>query len=324
MPTILIVSAITLFIVGGIFLFFVRRRASKIRMKQALDLHLLLLRFPRIARTDQDKKDFKDEINHSAQLYSILLGLNAPFALETAVHNIGEEIHFYVGVPKGMAASVSRQIEGVFKDVQVEPIEDYNIFNSTGVSAGMYVKQRYPYALPIRTYQEANTDTFSPILSGFSNVSEIGEGVALQVLVRPAPESARKHIFSMLGQLKQGATFEDIMRGAGITIRDMQKAFIGEGGVQPTAPEQPKQINEDAVKALEMKIAKPLVFANVRLIVSATNQLQADDLLSGISQGFSQFSAPFRQELRMTKPRNMQQFYGSTHSVNSTTIKWSA
>lgn len=310
MPTIFIILAIVLVVVAGVFLFFVRRRARHIRMRQALDLHLLLIRFPRLVRADGERRDFKEEINLSAQLYSILLGLKVPFALEAAVHNIGEEIHFYIGIPKDMTASASRQIEGVFKDVQVEPVDDYNIFNATGVSVGAYITQRYPYALPIRTYQEANADTFSPILSGFSKVSEIGEGVALQVLVRPAPESARKHIFSMLGQLKQGAKFEDIMRGVGITFKDVQKAVVGspEDVVDPQNPQQPKQINDDAVKALEAKIAKPLVFANVRLVASATNQMQAEDLLNGISQGFAQFTAPFRQELRIYKPRNLQRF----------------
>lgn len=308
MLTVTITIAITLFVVSGVFLFFVRRRLNKVRMQQALDLHLLLVRFPRLARADQEKTDFRNEINLSAQLYSILLGLKVPFALETAVHHIGEEIHFYVGVPKGSLDPVRRQIEGVFRDVQVEPIEDYNIFNSTGVSTGAYIKQHYPYALPVRTYQETNTDTFSPILSGFSKVSEIGEGAALQVLVRPAPESAKKTIFSILGQLKQGAKFEDIMRGAGITLKDMQKALVGESGVVQPAPEQPKQINEEAVKALETKVAKPLVFANVRIVASATNQLQADDLLNGIAHGFSQFAAPFRQELRVAKPKRLQTF----------------
>ncbi len=301
-----ILIIVSLLIVIGVALFFVKRHLGKVRIQQALDLHVLLLRFPRIARADQDKKDFKDEINHSAQLYSILLGLKVPFALETAVHNIGEEIHFYVGIPKGTIAAVSRQIEGIFRDVQVEPVEDYNIFNASGVSGGLYVKQHYPYALPMRTYQETNTDTFSPILSGFSRVSEIGEGIALQILVRPAPESSRKHIFSLLGQLKQGAKFEDVMRGLNFSIKDLKKDLAGTQ--EQITSEQPKTVNEDAVKALETKIAKPLVLANVRLIASATNQLQVDDLLSGISQGFSQFTAPFRQELRMMKPRNLQQF----------------
>ncbi|HBT75209.1 TPA: hypothetical protein DEB29_04375 [Candidatus Wolfebacteria bacterium] len=75
MPTTLIAIAVVLFIVAAIFLFFVRRRANRIRMRQAFDLHLLLIRFPRLARADEARKDFKDEINLSAQLYSILLGL---------------------------------------------------------------------------------------------------------------------------------------------------------------------------------------------------------------------------------------------------------
>ena len=305
--TTIIIIAIALLVVGGVFLFFMRQRERKMRMRQALDLHLLLLRFPRIARNEQERKDFKDEINLSAQLYSTLLGLKVPFALEVAVHHIGEEIHFYVGVPKESLDPVRRQIEGVFTDVQVEPIDDYNIFNATGASAGVYVKQRYSYALPIRTYQEANVDTFSSILSGFSKVSELGEGAALQVLIRPASESAKKSIFRMIGQLRTGEKFEDILGGGNETLVHMKKIFAGKDATQPT-PEQPRTVNEDAVKALESKIAKSLVLANVRIVTSAINPLQAEDLLNGIAQGFAQFSAPFRQELRIAKPRQLQRF----------------
>lgn len=307
MPTIIISVVVALLVVGGIFLWFIRRHTNSIRMRQALDLHLLLVRFPRIARTDREQKDFKDEINLSAQLYSTLLGLRAPFALEAAVHHIGEEIHFYIGVPKGSIDPVRRQIEGVFKDAQVEPIDDYNIFNATGVSIGVFIKQHHPYALPIRTYQEANVDTFSSILSGFSKVNEIGEGVALQILVRPAPESVKKSIFGMVSQLRRGDRLEDVLQGGSGAFTDMKKIFAGADASQDAAS-QPRLINEDAVKALESKIAKPLVFANIRIVASAINTLQVEDLLGGITHGFAQFSAPFRQELRIAKPRRLQRF----------------
>lgn len=307
MPTIIISVVVALLVVGGIFLWFIRRHTNSIRMRQALDLHLLLVRFPRIARTDREQKDFKDEINLSAQLYSTLLGLRAPFALEAAVHHIGEEIHFYIGVPKGSIDPVRRQIEGVFKDVQVEPIDDYNIFNATGVSIGVFIKQHHPYALPIRTYQEANVDTFSSILSGFSKVNEIGEGVALQILVRPAPESVKKSIFGMVSQLRRGDRLEDVLQGGSGAFTDMKKIITGADASQDAAS-QPRLVNEDAVKALESKIAKPLVFANIRIVASAINTLQVEDLLGGITHGFAQFSAPFRQELRIAKPRRLQRF----------------
>ena len=305
--TTIIIFATALLIVGGAVLFFMRHRERKIRLSQALDLHLLLLRFPRIARDDREQKDFKDEINLSAQLFSTLLGLKVPFALEVAVHHVGEEIHFYVGIPKGSLDPVRRQIEGVFKEVQVEPIDDYNIFNATGVSDGAYVKQHYSYALPIRTYQEANVDTFASILSGFSKVSELGEGAALQVLIRPAPESAKKSIFRMIGQLRHGEKFEDVLQSGSSTLAIMKKVASGKAA-EPSTPEQPRTVNEDAVKALESKIAKPLVLANVRIVTSAINPLQSNDLLSGIAHGFAQFSAPFRQELRIAKPKQLQRF----------------
>ncbi|OGM96924.1 hypothetical protein A2532_01180 [Candidatus Wolfebacteria bacterium RIFOXYD2_FULL_48_11] len=50
------------------------------------------------------------------------------------------------------------------------------------------------------------------------------------------------------------------------------------------------------------------MLANVRIVTSAINPLQSEDLLNGIASGFAQFSAPFRQELRIAKPKQLQRF----------------
>ena len=119
------------------------------------------------------------------------------------MHHIGEEIHFYVVVPKESVDFVSRQIEGLWKEAYVEMTDDYNIFNPAGINHGVYLKQKFSYALPIRTYIEANIDTFAPILSGLSRLNEISEGAAIQILAKPAPKSAKKSILNIIDQLKK-------------------------------------------------------------------------------------------------------------------------
>jgi hypothetical protein len=53
-----------------------------------------------------------------------------------------------------------------------------------------------------------------------------------------------------------------------------------------------------------MKVSKPLFEVNVRLVASAASPFQANDILDGLTAGFSQFGSPMRNEFRIVKPRN--------------------
>jgi hypothetical protein len=200
--------------------------------------------------------------------------------------------------------AVSRQIEGLWKDAQVEPAPDFNIFNPAGASTGIFIQQKLSYALPLRTYVEANVDTFAPILSGLSKINEIGEGMAIQILARPAPSSAKKSISQMISNLKKGKKIDEVLKGAAIGFKDVQKA------ISPTETKkkekEEKVIDEEAIKTLESKIMKPLLAVNLRVLASAPVKYQAEALLESASSSFSQFSAPLRQELKIIKPRNVQ------------------
>ena len=294
-----------LIIIIALSLFFISRAVKKKIFIDAIELKLLSVTLPKRENSPQDKKDFKDEINHSAQLYSILAGLKTPFVLETAVPHVGEEIQFYVGVTRGSLDSVSRQIEGLFEDAQIELIDDYNIFNSAGESTGVYLKQKLSYAIPLRTYVESNVDTFDPILSGLSKINEIGEGAAIQIIAKPAPDSVRKEILQIMAKLKQGAKREEIFKGLSFGLKDFQSAIMGE----EEKKDEKIVIDDDAIKALESKVSKPLLAVNFRVVVSAQNTFQASSVLEGIVGGISQFNAPLRQELKITKPKNLRNFF---------------
>ena len=303
MSYLILILIIFIIITGGVIFFFIFRKLRRQRFSQALNLKLLLVRLPQKAKSEEQPKDFKDEINLSAQLFGILSGLKSPFGLEAAVHNIGEEIHFYVAAPRESLNFVSRQIEGLWKEARVEEIDDYNIFNSNGVSQGVYFKQKTSYALPVRTYQEANVDTFAPILSGLSSINEVGEGAGLQILAKPAPSSAKKTISSMITELKKGMKLDDVLKGATVKLKDIKQALQPE---KEKKEKEEKIIDEEAIKALEAKISKPLLAVNARILVSAPSQFQADSILESIAGGFSQFSAPLRNELKIIKPRDSQ------------------
>ncbi|TRZ64366.1 MAG: hypothetical protein D4Q79_01690 [Spirochaetia bacterium] len=294
-----IIFAVLIVVFAAVAFFFSRHLIKKKRLSQALDLKILLVRLPQKKSEQKTQEDFLREMNLSSQLFGALAGLNSPFALEAAVHNIGEEIHFYIAAPKDSIEFASRQIEGLWSEAKVETVNDYNIFNPSGVNSGVYLKQKSSYVLPIRTYVEANMDTFSTILSGLSKINEIGEGAGIQILVKAAPGSAKKTIYSAIERLKKGERIESVLKGGAIGMKDIQKAVSGE------VKKEEKIIDSEAIKALESKISKPLLAVNFRILVSSPSQYQTDAILEGVSGGISQFSAPSRQELKIIKPRDL-------------------
>ena len=282
----------------------IKRRAGKQLLAESLRLRLLLVRLPQ--KQPEANQDLKEEINKSAQLFSLLAGLGTPFTLEAAVPHVGEEIHFYISAPHNSLPSVKRQIEGLFNEAHVEEAEEYNIFNPTGAVAGFYLSQKGEYLLPIRTYQETNIDTFGPILSGLSKVAEVGEGMSIQIVARPAPASAKKAIARAASELNKGESLERIMAAMKVSLSDVTRALA------PKKPEleekQGKVVDAEAVKALEMKLSQPLLQVNFRVLASAADYATAESLANSVAGSFSQFQAPRRGELVAVRPGKINNF----------------
>jgi len=299
-------SAVGLFtIIAIVMLVLVTRSHQKQRRAQLLQKKLLLIRLPQTS-SDEKQKQFTEEINQTEQLFAALASHKDVSTFEAAVHHIGEEIHFYVSVPEQQAPFISRQIEGLFQDAHIEEAPEYNVFQPEGVHAQFYLKQDTHYGLPLRTYTESESDTFSPIISGLSKINEIGEGAALQVLIKPAPDSYKKKIVSIINDLRKGESFEKIASKHAIQMKDLY------GIVRSASKEKEKEkssvIDEEAIKSLEKKIERPLVLANYRIIVSATNKYQTDAIADSIISSFSQFQAPLRNKLNIVPAKNAKKF----------------
>ncbi len=278
--------------------FFIRAKRRK-KIREALQQKLFLIRLP---RDTQEGKELKKEINLSEQFFNNLLAFKVPFVFEVAVPYVGEEIHFYVALPEKYTEPFMRITHSIWKDVQIMRVEDYNIFNVSGSVAGAYVMQKDKFVLPVRTYQELDAETFAPILGGLSKIQEIGEGGAIQYIVRPAGKDMKKNISSLISALKKGAKLGDILSRS-ISASDLKKAALGSGEKKD---EKERIVDENAVKALEMKISKPLFEANVRILSSAPTQEGADMILEGIGAGFSQFEAPERNAFHIIKQKNVK------------------
>lgn len=288
----------------GLAIFWFYRKSQARLLSTALDTALLLVKIPSVTADPSRGEDFKAEINHFEQLLSSLSALKSPFTFEVAVPHVGEEIHFYVSIPKKSRETTAKQIQGIWAGASVAEVgDDYSIFNSHGAAAGAYLALREPYSLPIRTYSEIGADTFAAILGSFAKVNEIGEGAALQVVVRPAFEEHKKSIAKQIEGLRKGESFKKSF-GPSFKWQDVGRAFNPEKKEEER--NEPKMVDEEAVQGIQAKIAKPLFAVNVRLIASANSPFQANDLLDGLIAGFEQFGAPKRNAFKIVKARNPQ------------------
>lgn len=298
---------LSLLITGGlvalVIWFVMWRRARFARLVERLNTGLIAVRLGKAA---EEKREMKDQIALSEQLFAALTAFKKPFALEVAVPHVGEEITFYIALPKDSMEAAMRQIQSLWGDAQVEAVDEYNIFTPEGETQGVYLAEKSNYAIPLRTYEEIGSDTFESILGGFSKLKEIGEGAALQIIVEPAPEQAKKSILQKIKLLKEGKSAKAVFESGGsISVSDVSKALSPqekkEGGER-------REVDEELVAALQKKVAKPLFQVNVRLVVSALTLPETDMIMNGISAGFTQLSSPQRNELKLVKPRNPKKF----------------
>lgn len=287
----IVVAAI---VVVALFLLF-RSLSWRRLLRRSLEMRLLSIRVPQIGEQATDQQKWQDEINNFGQLLSLLADLKRPLAFEVAIPYVGDEICFYIAVPKEAVEFASRQIHGLWSDAQVELTEDYTVFSPGAAAEMAYVKQKKHFALPVRTFMETNADTFLPILSNLTKLEKEKEGMAIQLMIQPAPNHAKKNVDNIINKIKKGLSLSDALKGKSPKV----------GGKKGT-PEVSKTVDDEAIKILSTKTTKPLFAVNLRLVATAGNQERARSLLNALAGSFSQFSAPNHNDLTVVVPRRSQ------------------
>lgn len=303
--TLLVLAAFLLLAIIVIFNSF----SSKGKLARALNMSLFLITVPRESIEDGPQSNSqakKDLIAPMEQLFSSLANIKAkgwnkflygsPYiVLEMAVHHVGEQIHFYMAVPRAQEELIEKQIHGVFPSANVEKVKDYNIFNPEGVSLGGYFSLAQNSILPIRTYQVLPVDPLGQISTTLSKLQEEGEGAALQILIRPSAEQNKGA--DIAAKMNQGLSFNEALYKKGTGAKEEKEKAQREGNFgMGTA-------NPDLIKAIQNKSSKLNFDANIRVLVSSHNEQRSSQILSEIESSFVQFSSPDMNSFKLNKLR---------------------
>jgi hypothetical protein len=219
------------------------------------------------------------------------------YSLELSVSNGSTIASFYCAVHVDYASLFEKVVTGVFPGAQVrECNEDYNIFHDHAITACAYATTSTHAALPLKTYNEIEGDPMSVVLSSFIKIAKEQEGLALQLLIRPAGDVFAKRFGSMLEDLRKGETLKRVIDKQSILKESM--FLIGQMFTSPKTKEEEEKekakkvghIEEYATKRIQEKLSKTIIETNVRIISSAPTLARAQAMRADLEASFAQFA----------------------------------
>jgi hypothetical protein len=255
-------------------------------------LHMKLFEITLPEALDGQGKQVKEMMGLMEQWYASMQALASDalnkeknyYSLELSVANGAKTAVFYCAVHIDYAPLFEKVVLGIFPTAKVkESQEDYNIFHPHAITACSYATHSTHEALPLKTYDTMEGDPMSLILSSFTKIAKDEEGLALQILIRPAGDVFAKRFGSMLEDLRKGDT---LMR-----VIDRQSVFkeslhlIGEMFSTKT-----KEETEQASKLIQAKLSKTIIETNIRIVSSAASLPRSQALRSELESAFAQFA----------------------------------
>lgn len=316
----LLVGIITFVVIPAWLL---KRKRKKGAINRGLNLSLLIVALPQaIEKEEREKKIALEEYLKTAeQFYTALSGVkekskfkswvlrNPSIVFELAVNRIGEEIYFYVAVPRTLEEMAEKQILGFWPKAQIQKAPDYNIFNPQGVSLGAEALLKMPAILPLKSSQEFKTDPLSPLTSILTKLTDETEGASIQVVFRPAKQNLRKQANVLMEALQKGMKVNEALMQAGFSVgfvgfaqkvlklfEKKDKPELPRGEVTPT--------QKEIVELVSHKVGQPLFEVNLRLLCSSASQVRTEMILNQMEQVFSQFNSPITNQLVFKKPKS--------------------
>lgn len=302
-----------------LFYFLLKRGRERMSLEKGMNLALFLVTLPQEVRKEEGKElALEQYLKTAEQFFSSLSGLKEPsllsrvllgnpfFVFEIAVHRVGEQIYFYIAVPRRLAGLIEKQVLAFWPKAQVQPSLDYNIFNPNGFSVGAKANLAKSPVFPLKSYTDFATDPLSALTSVFTKLAKEEEGAAFQLLIRPSrSRRIQKFAQKTIDLIEKGVKVEDFISGVrlGDMLKDkktpyQQKQAAGQTGLPP----QPlTQTQQEAIKAISEKISQPLFDVNLRLLASAAEKQRAEQILAELETAFSQFNTTLLNQLKLKK-----------------------
>lgn len=269
-----------------LFFLFLRHQRSK-KLLSSFEMVLFLIKMPKYEQKEKEKS-WRELVGAMEQFFSAFLNLKKKecFALEIASRVGGEDINFYVAVPTRLENIFEKIVHGAFPLATIEGVpQDYTIFEPTGITLGGYFKLKKPVYFPLQTYKNLETDCLEGILSSLSKIKK-DEGAALQLVLKRSTFPLKERANKILKALKEGKTAKAAI--AEVERHPLLKIFLEIFEAFFYKKEEKKEgfktqvVDELSLKAIEQKIQKPYLEANLRILSVAQTKERAKEILTSL------------------------------------------
>lgn len=322
------------FIAGIIFIVFIQYR-KKLRERKNYERSLkmvpILIHLPPPSEDIQiggrDARDVMDEMISQAQImYDVILSTATKgfksklygqrhISFEVVAH--GGLIHYYAVVPVVLIDNIKQAIIAAYPTARLEEVEELNLFNEVSKIAGTLGGEftlTKPYEFPIATYKDIKRDATGAILNALS-MAQRGDGVGLQILLRPASDSWVKEINSRAEDIRDGKKNASSGKSSGPDLSYFTQIFEALWK-PPTSDDKDKAkdkkplsgVDQARVEAMEEKAKYAGYEVKIRLVASCANSQRSHTMINNVVSAFALFNSPTNNGFKFTPARNIEQF----------------
>ena len=268
----------------------------------------------------RDERDVVDEVLSEAQTMYNIIASTATKGFKTKLYgqrHISFEIvasdglvRYYAVVPAVLTETIKQAISAAYPAARLEEVEMENIFSQQGKMQGVIggeFELKKDYFYPIATYQESRRDAARALLDALSGV-ERGDGAAIQIMFRPAPES---------WTLKSNEKVESIRKGKGkknnntTAVLDIMEALWKPPtyGLNTSSTEYPQltALENEEIQAIEDKTKYPGYEVLTRVVTSSSTASKSQAILQSIVSAFSLFDSPRYNGFKFNMTNNIDE-----------------
>jgi hypothetical protein len=290
---------LSLFLILLAIIIFRTSRKTKI-IEESLKFTLFLVKMSGITSEEirDSGKQEKDWIRLMEDFYSSLnslskeglFGVDPWIALE--IVKLKEDIIFYVAVPKRFENFIEKEIYSIYPTAQIEKTNDYNIFSPAENVCCGYLKTIKPLYLPIKTYNQMDTDPLSSITNIFTKL-KTREEAAVQLIIKKGSNSWYERGRMIYNEVAQGKNFFQAMGATNFisTIKGKNENVVASNP------------DEELLKALEGKLNKDSFETNIRLVVSTDNKIRSESIFLEMANSFAQFGSNKTNAFRLVRTK---------------------
>ncbi len=196
-------------------------------------------------------------------------------------------INYYTIVPASLTETLRQAVTAAYPSARLEEVEDPNFFSKEGgvdAIAGGDLKLRKDTAYPIATYEDTKTDASLALLNAMSTAKK-GDGVAVQVILRPCDDKWIQNTKSRIQKVREGKSGSV----AGQIFGDIGSTLFNSGKTPEQESKPLSNMQQEEIAKMEEKTKFPGYEVKIRLLASSANKPRSEALLGSLVPVFSQF-----------------------------------